>query len=194
MNLYKFGTVSVNSLSALIESSLYFASSKQLNDPTEGMFDIFSTIKKDDVGILSMAIGEASEIAESPFFWAHYGNELRGFCLVFHKECLINSLNAPSHKKVKYVHGRSFFGPYENQGVENVSGANLEQNYNWQALAHCLTQKPYDFWNEREYRFLKHSSGLKTYQKEDLVGILIGEKWSKMKWGFYFILLKNKDC
>ncbi|MCG9629121.1 DUF2971 domain-containing protein [Vibrio mediterranei] len=93
MNLYKFQTVNEYSLSALSEFSFYFARTEQMNDPTENMFRLLDYNKYDlyspdlstldRMGILSMAFGTAVEVEESAFMWAHYGNELKGFCLVF---------------------------------------------------------------------------------------------------------------
>ena len=95
MKLYKFQTVNDFSIKALAYFSLYFSTPEKLNDPTEGMFRLLDHIPPDfyipdiselkNTGILSMASGEHSSIEESPFMWAHYGNALKGFCLVFHR-------------------------------------------------------------------------------------------------------------
>ena len=93
MNLYKFQTVNDWSINALKNFSLFFATPNKLNDPTEGMFSLLDYISSTSdipdvselqkIGILSMASGDDSSIEESPFMWAHYGNALQGFCLVF---------------------------------------------------------------------------------------------------------------
>ncbi|NLQ18508.1 DUF2971 domain-containing protein [Marinomonas sp. M1K-6] len=120
MNLYKFQTVSTRSLDALLKHSLYFAETKKLNDATEGMFNLLDMYDKDQylpdftdldgVGVLAMAKGEPNEVEQSPFMWAHYGNELKGFCLAFNFEEFVNSIEKDVYlnQDVQYCDGRIF--------------------------------------------------------------------------------------
>ncbi|EGR2288342.1 DUF2971 domain-containing protein [Vibrio parahaemolyticus] len=194
VNLYKFQTVNDYSMSALSELSLYFARTEQLNDPTENMFCLLDPNEHDKyspdlsilgkMGVLSMAFGDPSKVEESPFMWAHYGNELKGFCLVFDYK-LFNESKGDSLVKVgpvKYVNfprllsGENLIN--EGSGLEDVAGVdfkkrNLERIYNT-----CFFYKPAEFQCEREYRFLSSNSGLKKYKPSTLLSIIIGERMS----------------
>ncbi|HIF9215997.1 TPA: DUF2971 domain-containing protein [Photobacterium damselae] len=191
MNLYKFQTVNDNSISALSKLSLYFARTEQLNDPTENMFRLLAPNEDDkyspdlskleSMGVLSMAFGEPSKIEESPFMWAHYGNELKGFCLVFNFEVFSESIrNLVKHNKVKYtdypllLSGDNLIN--EDSGLEEVVGVNFKNmNQDW-IYSTCFFQKPIEFIHENEYRFLAMESGLIKYSSKALSSIIIGEK------------------
>ncbi|NOJ09626.1 DUF2971 domain-containing protein [Vibrio splendidus] len=192
MKLYKFQTVNENSLAALSEFSLYFARSEQMNDPTENMFRLLEFNKNDmyspdisvlnEMGILSMAIGEKSLIEESPFMWAHYGNELKGFCLVFDFSKFVvgieNDVEKFGHIQYKrfprLLSGDNLIN--ENSGLENVAGTNFQENNLNRVYEVCFFDKPADFEHEQEFRFITQSCGLKPYKPQSLLSVIIGEK------------------
>jgi hypothetical protein len=192
MNLYKFQTVNDYSISALSDLSLYFARSEQMNDPTENMFRLLEPNEYDKyapdlsafekMGILSMAFGEPSQIEESPFMWAHYGNELKGFCLVFDfdtfKTGLRDSLTKSGpvkYKKHPYLlAGENLLN--EHSGLEEVAGVDFKQDNLKRAYEVCFFDKPADFAQEREYRFLSQSFGLMYYHPNSLVNVIIGDR------------------
>ena len=189
MNLYKFQTVSTRSLSALLKHSLYFAETKQLNDATEGMFNLLDMYDEDlylpnftdleKFGVLAMAKGEPDEVEQSPFMWAHYGNQLKGFCLVFNFEEFVSDIRQDVylHRGVRYVNGRSFPGLIKSDsGLEEVAGTNFKESNKKRVCKYCFFQKPKEFVNEREYRFLSEESGLKHYHIESLSKVIIGKR------------------
>lgn len=194
VNLYKFQTVNDNSMSALSELSLYFARTEQLNDPTENMFCLLDPNEHDkyspdlsmlgNMGVLSMAFGEPSKVEESPFMWAHYGNELKGFCLVFNHELFNESMEDWLVKvgPVKYVNSpRLLAGENlinEGSGLEEVAGVDFKKHNLERIYDACFFDKPADFQCEREYRFLSSNSGLKQYPPSALLSVIIGERMS----------------
>jgi hypothetical protein len=192
VELYKFQTVNDNSLNALSEISLYFARANQMNDPTESMFKLLDYNKNDmyspdisdleQVGILSMAIGEKSSVLESPFMWAHYGNELKGFCLVFDFDDFLMGIE---DKIEKYGHinyrkyPRLLSGDNlinECSGLESVAGTNFQRNNLHRIYDTCFFDKPSGFEHELEYRFLAKNFGLIPYAPKSLRRVIIGEK------------------
>ncbi|WP_026960677.1 DUF2971 domain-containing protein [Aliagarivorans taiwanensis] len=102
MYLYKFQSLNENNLAALNAHSLYFAPLDRLNDPTENMFDLqaqhletainqeqrnnLEKIKQ--YGVLSTAIGK--DLETDLLMWSHYGDGLKGYCLIFDKSVLID--------------------------------------------------------------------------------------------------------
>ena len=206
MNLYKFQTVNGNSLSALLAQSLYFANAVQMNDPTENMFRLLEPNEADkyapdltcigDVGILSMAIGDNQEIEKSPFMWAHYGNCLKGFCLVFDFQSFVSSLDDSTrkHGKVAYIkYPRLLAGDNllnENSGLEEVAGVNFKHR-NLLSVYESFLDKPAEFENEREYRFLSDENGLKQYSAESLISVIIGERMSKNDKELLLVILEH---
>lgn len=189
MNLYKFQTVNSRSLEALVKSSLYFAETKKLNDATEGMFHLLSLYDEDKYlpdftdldkfGVLSMAKGDSNEVEQSPFMWAHYGNQLKGFCLVFHFEEFVENIESDLYLNddVKYVNGRSFPSlTNSDSGLEEVPGTNFKADNKKRVCRSCFFQKPKEFSNEKEYRFLSEESGLKRYHADSLSKIIIGDR------------------
>lgn len=195
MKLYKFQTVNKYSLDALSKLSLYFARPGQMNDPTENMFRLLDSNSNDmyspdlstlkDMGILSMASGEHSQIAESPFMWAHYGDELKGFCLVF-DFVIFNSGIKDEIEKSGPIHYKKYPSLLssdnlinENWGLENVAGANFPQQNLSRIYEVCFFSKPAEFEYESEFRFLARSCGLKSYLSQSLLSVIIGEKMDK---------------
>ena len=189
MNLYKFQTVSTRSLDALLKHSLYFAETRKLNDATEGMFNLLDMYDEDlylpdftdleKFGVLAMAKGESHEVEQSPFMWAHYGNQLEGFCLVFNFEEFVSDIRQDIylHRGVRYVNGRSFPGLIKpDSGLEEVAGTDFKASNKKAVCRSCFFQKPKEFVNEREYRFLSETSGLKHYHIESLSKVIIGER------------------
>lgn len=192
MNLYKFQTVNDYSIQALSELSLYFASSDQMNDPTENMFRLLEPDEHDKynpdlselgkMGILSMAFGEPSQIEESPFMWAHYGNELKGFCLVFDFDTFRKSIRDSFVKSgpVKYVkYPRLLAGENlinETTGLEEVAGVDFKKQNLERVYDAYFYNKPTDFGREREFRFLSQNYGLKRYSSGALLNVIIGKR------------------
>ena len=194
MNLYKFQTVNDRSINALKNFSLFFATPNKLNDPTEGMFSLLDYISSTSdipdvselqkIGILSMASGDDSSIEESPFMWAHYGNALQGFCLVFDYDKLTNCLDEHIEKSGHIIYQKhsmllsSDNLISESWGVEKPPGV----DFIWQNLQRiydaCFFHKPLHFENEQEFRFISKSSGLIPYEPSSLVKIIIGNKMS----------------
>ncbi|MEL0624686.1 DUF2971 domain-containing protein [Marinomonas arenicola] len=180
MNLYKFQTINNLSLEGLIKHSLYFARTDQLNDPTEGMFALeghSKDLKK--FGILSMTKGEPSQIENSPFMWAHYGNELKGFCLVFGFDSFVSSIESAVlfNGDVHYQSGRTLLDPLSSdQGLEPLSGVDHEVLRDKNMYRNLFFQKPKEFENEREYRFITETSDSLQYDKKSLSKIIIGER------------------
>lgn len=195
VNLYKFQTVNDYSMSALLELSLYFARTEQLNDPTENMFCLLDPNEHDkyspdlpilgNMGVLSMAFGEPSKVEESPFMWAHYGNELKGFCLVFDFELFNESMEDSLVKvgPIKYVNfphllaGENLIN--KGSGLEEVAGVDFKKHNLERLYETCFFDKPAEFQCEREYRFLSLNSGLKKYPSKALLSVIIGERMSK---------------
>ncbi|HDI3322631.1 TPA: DUF2971 domain-containing protein [Vibrio cholerae] len=194
MNLYKFQSVNDYSMSALSELSLYFARTEQLNDPTENMFRLLDPNEHDkyspdvsmleNMGILSMAFGDPSKVEESPFMWAHYGNELKGFCLVFDFELFNESMEDSLVKAgpIKYVNfphllaGENLIN--EGSGLEEVAGVDLKKHNLDRIYEACFFDKPAEFQCEMEYRFLSSNNGLRKYPPNALVSVIIGERMS----------------
>ncbi|WP_196588197.1 DUF2971 domain-containing protein [Aliivibrio fischeri] len=165
-----------------------------MNDPTENMFRLLDYNKYDlyspdlstldRMGILSMAFGTAVEVEESAFMWAHYGNELKGFCLVFDFNIFISDIkdSIEKHGRINYrkfphlLSGENLIN--EKSGIENIAGANFQLHNLNRIYDVCFFDKPIDFEHEREYRFLAKGYGLKPYSIDSLLTVIIGEKMS----------------
>ncbi len=192
MKLYKFQTVNDFSIKALAYFSLYFSTPEKLNDPTEGMFRLLDHIPPDfyipdiselqNTGILSMASGEHSSIEESPFMWAHYGNALKGFCLVFDSDKFIDGIENDVEKfgHVNYqTHGPLLSSDNlinESWGLENIPGIDFKFQNLQRIYDVCFFNKPSFFKNEQEFRFIAKCSGVKPYNPDSLVRVIVGEK------------------
>ncbi|MDE8604282.1 DUF2971 domain-containing protein [Marinomonas sp. RSW2] len=193
MNLYKYQTVSTRSLEALFKHSLYFAKSDQLNDPTENMFQLLDADYVDryrpdisglgEFGILAMAKGESTDVEASPFMWAHYGNQLKGFFLVFDFDSFVQGIQSRLflHDEVDYNKYRKVLSGADNLineswGIEQVAGVDNTSRNTKRICKFCFFQKPKEFVNEREYRFLSETSGLKHYHIESLSKVIIGKR------------------
>ncbi|MEH8216596.1 DUF2971 domain-containing protein [Aeromonas veronii] len=192
MKLYKFQTVNDHSIKALTYFRLYFSTPVKLNDPTEGMFRLLDNISSDfyipdiselqNTGILSMASGEHSSIEESPFMWAHYGNALKGFCLVFDSDKFIDGIenDVEVFGCVNYPTSRPLLSSdnliSESWGLENLPGVDFKFQNLQRIYDVCFFNKPSSFKNEQEFRFIAKSSGEKPYNPDSLVMVIIGEK------------------
>ena len=181
-------------MSALSKLSLYFARTEQLNDPTENMFRLLDPNEHNkyspdlsilgNIGVLSMAFGEPSKVEESPFMWAHYGNELKGFCLVFDFKLFNESMEDSLVKAgpVKYVNfphllaGENLIN--EKSGLQEVAGVDLKKLNLKRIYDACFFDKPAEFQCEMEYRFLSSNNGLRKYRPNALVSVIIGERMS----------------
>ena len=179
MKLYKFQAVDDNSIKALKNFSLFFATPNILNDPTESMFRLLDDIlltscipevsELSRIGILSMASGDDSSIEESPFMWAHYGKALQGFCLVFDFQKLVDCLESDVEKfgYIKYQkHSRLLSSDNlitESWGLEKLPGVDFKSKNLQRIYDVCFFYKPLSFKNEQEFRFISKASGLKNY-------------------------------
>ena len=196
MKLYKFQSVNDNSISSLTDLSLYFSDSKQLNDPTESIFKLLDLDVSDkyspdisnleNIGILSMAIESGDvKVDESPFMWAHYGDELKGFCLVFDYELLLKTMKSDSllYDRVEYLkYPRIISGSNlinEKSGLEEVAGCEFKNQNSNRVFKTCFFSKPLEFINEREFRFIAESKGGRSYSSDSLLSIIIGDKMKK---------------
>lgn len=180
MNLYKFQTVNARSLEALLKHSLYFARADQLNDPTENMFQLLDVDYVDryrpnisdlnEFGILAMAKGENSDIEASPFMWAHYGNQLKGFCLVFDFNSFVQGIRSRLflHEEVDYNKYRKVLSGAgnlinENWGIEQIAGVNYTSQNAKRVCKFCFFQKSEEFRNEQEYRFVTQGESVNIF-------------------------------
>lgn len=192
MKLYKFQAIDKNTLSALIQRSLYFCSPKKLNDPTEGLFhftgfdpeDGYSKLSE-KCSILSMGVDnkESHEaLSKSLFHWAHYADGCKGICLVFNKDSLISSFLSQIivDDDINYGYPASFdkFDYFENiyKGCEEISGSNIRERKLKEYVKKAFFNKPKCFNIESEFRFVKKDEGLLKYDSDSLDSVIIGEK------------------
>jgi len=200
--LYKFQSINNNSLSALIKQSLYFASPNELNDPTEGLFDLTGFDGESDYSalyhscsILSVGMNDnKSPLSESLFHWTHYGNGLKGMCLVFKKDGLIDNFidDVETYEDVTYGYPISIDEPCDGfDGCEVVAGVDVEKIKIKNFISYAFNNKPKCFSIESEYRFVKASKNSKTFEcskgllkygLSSLDSIIIGDKIGDSDW------------
>ncbi|NLQ17821.1 hypothetical protein HGG82_09300, partial [Marinomonas sp. M1K-6] len=63
--------------------------------------------------------------------------------------------------------------------TEEVPGTDFKTSNKKMICSFCFFQKPKEFLNEREYRFLSEKPGLKHYRIESLSKVIIGERMDK---------------
>ncbi|WP_413284204.1 DUF2971 domain-containing protein [Vibrio sp. MA40-2] len=198
MYLYKFQRVDKYSIANLLSNSLYFSPSANLNDPTESIFKLELPDEDDKycpdlasfekTAILSMASDEtnAYELASSLFHWSYYADGLKGFCMIFDKQILIDSFEEKTvyHDSVSYQHtpnilvGDSLIT--EEWGLEEVPGKNFKRDNFKRLITSAYMNKPDCFSNEKEYRFIKTGDGELNYnQVNALRKVIIGSKISE---------------
>ena len=115
--------------------------------------------------------------------WSHYSDGLRGFCLVFNKEFLMNNFytstedairginisyqDLPNKLKIsEYIRSKSFVGELDHSTIQRVTDTIATKSTHWLY--------------ENEIRFLStSSSNLHSYKPDNLVEIVIGEKMSQ---------------
>lgn len=74
----------------LIESKMYAACFKELNDPMEGAYlsdkesKDYLQSQKEEMKIISLVEKKADELPCNMLMWSHYSNEHRGCCVEFH--------------------------------------------------------------------------------------------------------------
>jgi len=198
--LYKFQSINNNSLSALIKHSLYFASPNKLNDPTEGLSDLTGfdvnvdyPIIYNSCSILSMGIDSDNTkplLSKSLFHWTHYGDGLKGICLVFKKDGLINNFinHIETHENVSYGYPISIDASYVHsllkvyEGCEVVPGVCFKDQSVKNFISYAFNNKPKCFSIESEYRFVKTREGLLEYDLSSLESIIIGDKVEDDDW------------
>lgn len=91
LNLYKYRTVTPNSIDALRRDVLYFAPFAAMNDPMEGFFERSKTAAQKtnevdwDIGDLKADLGLCclSEDRSIDLMWVHYAGNFNGFCLEY---------------------------------------------------------------------------------------------------------------
>lgn len=198
MYLYKFQRVDKYSIANLLSKSLYFSAPANLNDPTESLFKLelpniddkycpdLDSFNK--TAILSMAVDKKSsyELSDSLFHWSYYADGLKGFCMIFDKQRLIDDFeeNTVDHDFVSYqpipniLVGDNLIT--EEWGLEQVPGKDFKHDNFERLITSAYMNKPDCFANEKEYRFIKTGDGeLKYNELNALREVIIGSKMSE---------------
>jgi hypothetical protein len=90
--LFKYYTLSVNNIGALLSSYFYLSNPGTFNDPFDCNVNIVTNndenelknikgVKRNDIG--NIGIVSFSEVIDSHLMWAHYTNNYRGFAIEF---------------------------------------------------------------------------------------------------------------
>jgi hypothetical protein len=136
--LYKYQTLSINTLSSLSKNYLYFANPEQLNDPFDVASDSlekqFKNLKlnKKDFKLCSL-----SQINDNKLMWSHYTQDHTGICVGY------NFLYLPNYvgkDKVKY------------------KNTNLNEKDLFENLIEYWTLKSEDWEYEKEVRLLHYGN------------------------------------
>lgn len=134
--LYKYQAFSVNTLSSLSKSYLYFANPTQLNDPFDVASDSlekqFKNLKlnKNDFKLCSL-----SQINDSKLMWSHYTQEHTGICVGY------NFLYLPN---------------YVGKDTVKYKNTNLDEKDLFDNLIEYWTLKSEDWEYEKEVRLLHY--------------------------------------
>lgn len=195
--LYKFQRVDKYSVANLLNTCLYFAKPANLSDPTESLFELELPNRDDkycpdlehfkNIAALSMAVDMECpyELSDSLFHWSYYADGLRGFCMVFDKQRLVEEFNDET-----LVHDYIGYQPISNiligdnliteeSGLEEVSGKNFKHDNFGRLVTSAYMNKPNSYVNEKEYRFIKTGDGeLKYNYLNALREVIIGSKMS----------------
>lgn len=196
--LYKFQRVDKYSVANLLNTCLYFAKPANLNDPTESLFELELPNLDDrycpdleqfkNIAALSMAVDmdRPYELSDSLFHWSYYADGLRGFCMVFDKQRLVEEFNDKTlvHDSIDYQQiPNNLIGDNlisECWGLEEVPGKNFKRDNFGRLVTSAYMNKPDSFANEKEYRFIKAGDGeLKYDYNSALQEVIIGSKISE---------------
>ncbi|WP_285164501.1 DUF2971 domain-containing protein [Shewanella goraebulensis] len=213
-SLFKFRAFNKGSIELLVNRELWFAKPESLNDPFECPFDaehIFDGIDKlpqlSDTEIKrqkklalnvfnSLGVCSFSRARKNQLMWAHYADEHKGFCIGFNESNLLN--NEPVIKAIDVIYQADLPQPnvighfrQEDNGLVGTIDSNS---------LHEIIRTKYTYWTyERETRLVMPTSGVSTFQPQDvrsvafglrmperdrqtLITLLTGSEWKHIKW------------
>lgn len=146
--LYKYKSLSINTLSSLLDNYLYFSSPKQLNDP----FDVASEkleknftdleLQKNDFKLFSL-----SQTNNNKLMWSHYAKEHTGICIGY-----------------KFLYLPKYVGKDE----VKYRNTNLVENEIFNNIIDYWTVKSEDWEYEKEVRLLHYGNKEKIHYTYDV--------------------------
>lgn len=119
-----------------------------------------------------------SEIGDNPLMWAHYGDNLRGVCLIFDTTRLLRTSRYALHKVrylkriPKYDYFKYIMGIRRDPSLKHRA----KRNHDHETEMHAV--KKHDWAYEREQRLISDTRGKIYYPEGSLVGIVLGPRTS----------------
>lgn len=201
--LYKYHSITKNTLEIFIKNKIYFSKPNQFNDPFDtqlSAIEFANEIKElglpENISMITQheqplydrishyGIYCLSEEYDNMLMWSHYADAHRGICLGFKKE-FDNFLTTDCMTwlvKVNY----SQHHPFEDIRNDIILGKfnpidNFEKFCNiHSALEKALIEVKHENWRyEKEQRVVSHISGLQSFNPEALECVILGMNISR---------------
>jgi len=188
--LFKFYSLSINNLDALLNNYFYLSNPSTFNDPFDCNINIvlniknevskLNTVKRNNIG--NIGIASLTEVVDNHLMWAHYTNNYKGFAIEFKGDEI--SVNLVKERFEKLTLTRVIY-PDKIKKIESFFSF---------AMHYVLTTKMKHWEYEKEWRMIcqlkKDDDRVLHYYPEKVKAIYIGHRIIDEDTSAYRLLLE----
>lgn len=192
--VFKFYSLTINNIGALLNSYFYLSNPISFNDPFDCNFNLIDdpkiydaisnmkSVKRNDyknIGVVSM-----TEVVDNPIMWAHYTNNYRGFAIEFKgtEVTIIPHDDTPKGTFVKVIYPKEL--------------KKVPVNHPF-AMQYMLTTKLKNWEYEKEWRYITQLGSklnrILHYDPKKLKGLYIGHQLVDEDPSGYQLILKIRE-
>ncbi|TEW43193.1 DUF2971 domain-containing protein [Psychromonas algicola] len=131
---------------------------------------------------------------QNKLMWSHYANGLRGFCIEYNKQKLIEELHKTLGSKPLYASIK--YGKLKKYQAEEllINSVNNIDNSNFHlGIGSIPTMKSDEWAYENEFRLIVENSSLNNIYSEAIQSITIGDKMSDYKKNTLLSIIKSNE-